>query len=436
MGRTLGILSTLVGIVALVVSVLWLRRPADSTLAEEGRPPFRLPVTLADVTRGDLQPRVNLSGNVRSPARASLAFEVAGILEELHVQRVDRITAGQVLARLRSADQELAMALAEADLTLSKREFEKLQAGDRVEVTARLVAELDERRANEALALSEVERGQRLLLDKVVSQADIDRLQAELAAARARTAAKTQQLAESEAGTRDEDIAIAKARVAQVQARLDAAEQELAKTELVAPRDGIVLDRAVSVGDYLAVGDPVFEVIDLADLEVEIDIPGRYAANLDFEPAVTLTMDDLPEFRLDTILTARVPVADERSRNFIGLVRIPKGDENGALLRPGMFVRVALDLRTLKDALLVPSDAVMTVPDDHLVVRVLPGSDPPRAQLIPVRILAEFQGVTAIAPLRDAELGPGDKVVMTGAERAFEGALLLLPDSLDAGNSK
>lgn len=425
-----------VGLVALVIAVWWLRQPTDPASTEEGRPPFVLPVTLAAVTRGDLQPRVNLTGTVRSPARAWLAFELAGVLEELHVRRVDRVTAGQELARLRSADQELKVALAEADLTLSQREFEKLQAGDRAEVTARLAAELDERRANEALALTEVERGQRLLKDNVISEADIDRLQAEHTAARARTAAKSQQLAESEAGTRDEDIAIAKARVAQVQARLAAAEQELAKTALVAPRDGVVLDRAVSVGDYLGEGDPVLEVVDLTDLEVEIDIPGRYAVDLDSHPNVTLTLDDLAEFRLNTTLTARVPAADERSRNFLGLVRIPQGDEHGAQLQPGMFVRVALDLRVQKDVLLVPSDAVRTVPDGNLVVRVLPGSDPPRAQMISVRILAVVAGVTALAPLGDGELVAGDQVLMTGVERAFEGAVLLLPDAPGGGHGE
>lgn len=210
----------------------------------------------------------------------------------------------------------------------------------------------------------------------------------------------------------------------------------MAKTELVAPHDGVVLDRFVSVGDYLSEGDPVLEVVDLAELEVEIDIPGRYAVDLDSEPAVTLTMDDLAEFRLDTTLTARVPAADERSRNFIGLVRIPQNDAHGALLLPGMFVRVALALRARKGVLLVPSDAVRTVQDDILVVRVLPGSDPPRAQVISVAILAVYEGVTAIAPLGDAELRPGDQVVMTGVERAFEGAVLLLPGASAGGHGE
>lgn len=441
MGRALGTLSTIGGLAAIVLAVWWLRRPASPLDAEEAPPPFVLPVTLADVVRETVQPRVALTGTVRSPARAQLSFEVDGVLSELLVREVDRISAGQVLARLYSADEELAVALSEADVALVQRELDKLEAGTREEEKQRLAAEVAEREADEALARTELERANRLLTERVVSEADRDRREAELAAATARKVAKAAQLAEAEAGTRPEDIAIAQARVAQSQARLAVARQELVKVGLLAPRDLVVLRRLASVGDFLAVGDPVLEVVDLADLQVEVQIPGRYAVDMEEEPRVVLTLDDLPGFRLETVLHARVPAADERSRNFAGLVRLDADDPHTVVLQPGMFVRAVVSLRPRQDVLVVPADAVQRTPEGALVVRAASGPSGPRgaslvAQLVPVRVLA-VEGARAAIEARDETLDPplaaGDRVVVVGLDRAFPGAPLLPPEGAHGG---
>ena len=68
----------LLGLAALA-AVLWKLRSGDEGAgAPAGRPPFVLPVTLAEVRAGELRPAVELTGSVASGSRSRIGFERAG----------------------------------------------------------------------------------------------------------------------------------------------------------------------------------------------------------------------------------------------------------------------------------------------------------------------------------------------------------------------
>lgn len=439
MGRKTGLFSTALGLAGLGGVVYWLETTEPEAAQGAARPPYVLPVTLATIELGDLEPTAHLTGTVRSPARARLAFRVGGVLESLAVREADAVTAGQVVARLADREARLSLAEADASLGLAERELDKLRAGERDEEKRRLAAERDVVQAEARLAELEVERGRRLSEDDVVSQASLDRLIAEHDAARARAEAAAARLSQALEGTRREDIVIAESRVELARARRDLVEEELAKTRLVAPAGGVVLERFVAPGDYLQAGDPVVEVIDLENLEIEVEIPGRLAAQLDDEPRVVVRCDELPGLRIDTVLTAQIPGADRRSRNFRGLVRLRPEDGGRQALRPGMFARLDVSLRAHHDALVVPSDAVRTTERGLIVVCASSsgagqGSDQAlqaTAEWVPVRILAS-DGDRSVIESTARELAPGERVVVTGVDLAFPGAPLLEREAPDA----
>ncbi len=432
MGRSSGLFSTLLGLAAVVFAVLWLRRDPAPAPPEPGRPPFVLPVTLAEVEVGRFQPRVDLTGSVKSPARAQLSFEQAGALVEIAFREAESFQRGDELARLDDADQQLAVRRAEDDAALAQRELEKLEAGTREETLARQLAELEDAQVRQPLAQTEFERGLSLDADRVISEGEIDRLMTEESAAAARTAAKAAALEEARAGTREEDLAIARARVAQAQTQLAQAQRRLDQTRLVALSNGVVLTRRASVGDYVTVGVPVLEVVDLGDLEVQVDIPGRYAHGLPSRARVRLTADDLRDWSFETQLAATIPAASESSRNFIGLVRLERDSPAREALQPGMFVRVELDLRALEDVVILPADAVRRNPGSTEIARVVEGEPGPDgrpslvAEVLQVEVLASRGGRSAVALLDpEARLSAGERVVLSGVDRMFPGAPLL-----------
>ncbi len=436
MARFSGLLSTLIGLAVVALAIWFLRRPDGPPPAEAARPPFMLPVTLVEVRQDTLRPSVGLTGTVRSPARARYGFEVAGRLASLNVREVDRFEVGDELARLDDTDGRLAVAEAAAELALARTELAKLEAGTREQEVDRLAAEHSELVALAALAQSDVERFRPLVrVEKIKSEAELERLEALRDAADARVAGKAAELAQARAGTRTEDIAIAQAKLTRAKARLDVAKAGLAKTVLVARTDGVVLARLATEGDHLTPGTPVLEVLDPRELEIAVEVPGRYVASLSDAPAARVTADDLPGWSMAATLDVTIPAADEKSRNFLALVRLDGIDDEVRALQPGMFVRLDLDLRALPDALIVPADAIRQSPRGPELVRAITGPPGPdglvstTAQVLSVKVLAVEDGEAAIsAPGADPPLADKDKIVVTGVDSAFPGASLLPAD--------
>lgn len=414
-----GFLALFLGLGALGAAVWWTLQPPTAE-AVAPRPPFVLPVTTVTLATGTLRPEVALTGTVRASRRAELAFEVAGTVRELHAEEAGSVAAGAVLARLDARSAELELASARSALELARREYDLAVAGERPEEIRRLAAVLAATRAEEALAKSEVERGEKLLAERVLSQSEQDRRLAELSVAEKRRVAAEEQHARGLAGTRAEDLAIARARVDQAQARADTAAHELAKTVLVAPWAGSVVRRHVSGGDFVQSGQPVYELVDPENLEVHVDVPGRLAAELGSGARARLAEGAATfETEVDALLAA----ADENARSFRAILRLT-GAERGAL-RPGMFVEVTLLLTPLEGALLAPSDAVLEGERGSYVVRAVPaeGGQGKVAELVPVRVLARHAGRAALAALA-TPLALGDELVLTGADNAFPGATL------------
>ena len=430
------------GLAALALSAVWLARPDEAATGDDPGFGFVLPVTLTTLERGDVHPRALLSGNVRAARRARLGFDAAGLIEELCVGEADRVAAGQILAHLDRGDEERALAGAEAALRLAQREHELLLAGEREEEKRRLLAVLEAAGAEAELARLEVGRGEKILVDKILSQSEHDRRQAAWRAADKRRVAADEEYQRALAGTRPEDLAIAAARVDEARTRQETAHYRLQKTELVAPWDGSVVLRFVSEGDYVAEGDPVFELVDTENLEVHVEVPGRFAPHLGEHARVRITVWRDDDFAIERALDAIIPAADEQARSFRAIVRPSAEESRAGRLKPGMFVNIELLLQSVRDALVLPSDCVLANEHGTYVVRALPAETAPPgdgakpalvADFVPVRVLAEADSRSAVASL-GAPLAAGDAIVLVGADNAFPGASLL-PRETEEGAS-
>ena len=419
----------LLGLAALA-AVLWtLSSDDEGDVGPAGRPPFILPVALADVRRGELRPTIELTGSVISGARSRIGFERAGRVVMLVALEGAAVEAGDVLASLDARDAEAALVRASAAQTLAERELERVLAGERDEVKRRLQAELAVREAEADLARRDAERGEELVRTQVVSESTLDALRAARTTADSRVQAAREALAQAQAGSRAEDIAVQRAQVELRRAEVALAQRELDKCELRAPFPAFVVRRLAAMGDSLAAGAPVLELVDRSRREVEVEIPASAAARLGAQPRLRLRLDEVREFELETALDAFVPVADELSRVFRGVARLDATEDTAGRLKPGMFVRARLELASLSDVLLVPSDALRVMGQGTVVVRAKAGAGPDgapslAAEFVPVRVLGAVGGESAIEAL-DASLAAGERVVTNGAAMAFPGAPLL-----------
>lgn len=240
-------------------------------------------------------------------------------------------------------------------------------------------------RANEAIVLRpeidgrittiEFEEGERARRGQVLMRLDDSIYAAELAQAEARLALgqtnfeRADSMKKQGYGSDQEkdrtasELRVNRAEVALVQARL-------AKTRLLAPFDGLLGLRKVSVGDYVQPGTDLVSLFDLSVLKVDFRIPEIHASRVNVGQRIKMTLDAYPGQLFTGEVYAIDPQIDLNGRSLLLRARIPNSD--GAL-RAGLFARVELILSSNDNVLMVPETALVPTGEKQFVYRVVEG---------------------------------------------------------------
>ncbi len=194
-------------------------------------------------------------------------------IDNLAVQRGDKIIAGQVLATLEKRDAEIALAETEATLARALSELENLTQGRRPEEIAVIKAALVSARAKEAEAEKEATRVQNLFDRGAAAQAKIDITATALNVARARVAVGKANLAVARLPARPAQIAAAEASVAQAEAGRDAAKWRLQKRSITASGPGTVDEILRRVGEIASPQAPILSILPQGAIKLRLYVP-------------------------------------------------------------------------------------------------------------------------------------------------------------------
>ena len=323
------------------------------------------PVEIAEAVLADFAPVLWAPGSVRSREDARVAGELDGRV--ISVAEVGaRIARGDPLARLDDAmlrlveqDDAANIARIEAQLEYARKQEQRF-------------AELREQNSVSVTQIDEV-RSQRRVLE------------AELA----------------------------RARVALEQTR-----HRQRMTVVRAPFDGVVAERYIQVGEYLATGAPVVRLVNTDELEVSARAPVTLASRLQAGEPVTVRQDA-------TLVAARirsvVPVGDEASRQLEVRVSFPPGEWS-----IGTAVQVALPNAAARQVVAVPRDALILRASGSQVIKV---GDDDTIQRFNVETGAFHDGLVEIS----GRVLPGDRLVIRGGERLQAGQAVVIGTSAGGG---
>lgn len=238
--------------------------------------------------------------------------------------------------------------------------------------------QLKEAEARQQLAEAEFQRGEELLASQTISQQEFDRL---------------------------------KANHLQAQAALALARKSLADTEIIAPFDGVVGARMVSVGAYISRGMPVTSLVRLDPLDAEFNVPERYFAGLRTGQRIEMSTVAHPDEVFPGEVQFIAPEVDLSTRTVRVKAEVPNTDQR---LRPGMFGQVSLTIRVLPEALVIPEAALITSAG-HTIVVVMNAEG--RAEFRPVTAGMRLPGRVLIAD----GLRPGERIVVEGHQKMGPG---------------
>lgn len=283
---------------------------------------------------------LRVTGTLRADEEAEVAAETGGRVVATPVERGSVVARGAPLVMLAREETEAAVQEAEANVAQIEVRL-GVNGGQPFDVER--VPEVASARASRDLAAAEFERIRQLYGEKVVSQSEFDqrRTQADATQRVYETARNTaQQLARSLEASR---------------ARLRMARKALADTTVRSPFGGVVVERKVSVGDYVARATKVVTVVSANPLRVELTIPEQSVAEVKAGGAVNLEVEAYPgrTFTGQVRFVSPSVQTDQRAMVVEAILANPDGS-----LKPGMFVTATIQSIERVQALMVPSSAV------------------------------------------------------------------------------
>jgi membrane fusion protein, multidrug efflux system len=304
--------------------------------------PKATPVRIAEATAGPATPAIKTNGIVATKDEMRLSFKVAGVIKVIHVQEGQSVAKGDRLA-----------------------EIELTEINSQVEQAQQLAQK----------AQRDLERGERLYSDQVISLEQLQDLRTQAALQRA---------------------------------QLDSARFNRGYSVITAPRDGVVLRKLAEERELIPAGQPVF-LLGARDrgYVVRAALSDREIVQLKLGDTAEIRMDAYPGQTIPGTLTEIASAADERTGMFPVEFRF---DAMPVALASGLVAKLNLLPSSAHASQLtyVPIGAVVEGDGDRASVFTLNGD---RAKRRPVRVAFIDTDHVALAE----GIAPGESVVTDGA---------------------
>jgi len=312
-------LGLLVLAVALAAVATWLLLPKSETTT--------LNYVTSKATRDDLTIQVTATGTLEPLNQVDVGSEISGTIQSVSADFNDRVSRGQVLARINTDEQQAKVTQNQAALEVADAKVLQAKA---------TLMETD----------LKLKRCQTLAQKGLCTPQDLDAAQAAYARAQA-------------------DEASAKAQVSQARATLDAEKTRLAKAVIRSPIDGIVLKRQIEPGQTVAASlqAPVLFTLaeNLSQMELQVAVDEADIGKVREGQRATFTVDAYGDKVFPATIT-QVRLAPLSEGGVVSYETILALDNEGQLLRPGMTATAHIVVQQIKDALSVPNAALRFVP--------------------------------------------------------------------------
>ncbi|MDY7080242.1 MAG: efflux RND transporter periplasmic adaptor subunit [Chloroflexota bacterium] len=266
-----------------------------------------------------------------------------------NVENPQELDAQIIEARMQVNLAAQGVELAEAQLANERMLYEQNTGG----ATELEIADLQMYAAEKGLAASQAdEKTAQVLLDHLWSIrqeplgfiAQANAAEGQYQVAEAGVAVAQAQLDDLLAGPTLEQVAVAEATVRQAEAQANVLRIQVAKSTLLSPIDGVVLNQTLGVGELAAPAASILTLADLSEVTLEVYVPENRIGHVQLGQPVQVTVDSFPDrvFEGHVVHIADEPeftprnvaTAEERLNTFYAVeIRLPNPD---GLLKPGM----------------------------------------------------------------------------------------------------
>ncbi len=352
-----------------ILAIAWLTgcssKPPE---AEKGEAEAVVPVEVATVTREPINQVVTASAVLFPVNQANIMPKISAPVRRFAVNRGDHVQQNQILATLESRDLQAAAQESKQLYQQAEATFQTTTGATMPEDLTKAQADLKSaQQANDAAKklydnrVNLVREG--ALAQKLADDAKVTMVQAQSAVDTAQ-----RHLTSLQTVARPEQVKGGRATVDAAKARYQGAEAQLSYAEVRSPISGVVSDRPLSPGEIANSGVALISIVDISQVVARANIPVKDAALIRVGKTATIS-------GAGGELTGRVTVVSPAADPSTTTVQVWVQAANpGERLKPGLTVQVAINAAQIKDALVVPASAILSLEEGGEKVMVV-GSD-------------------------------------------------------------
>jgi len=308
--RALGISLTVIVVAGLAggIALRVAKKAAAEAPGGSGGPPVTLEFTPADVARIELRELARwlpVSGTLQPVNQTTVKAKVSGEIRQVMVREGEAVKAGQVLARLDTADLEAKL-------------------NDRI-------GALEASRAQLALAEKTRTQNHALLKQGFISQNAYD--------------------------SAESNLSVTQGTLKSFEAQVQLARNALRDAVVTAPLSGTMAKRHVQPGEKVNFDSPLFTIVDLAKMELQAMVPANDIPEIRSGMAVELSIDGFGDRAFGGLVDRINPMTEAGTRAILVFVQIPNPD---AALKGGMFATGRIRLAAGAPVPTLPTAAIRT----------------------------------------------------------------------------
>ena len=185
--------------------------------------------------------------------------------------------------------------------------------------------------------------------------------------------------------------------------------------------DGVVSKAFVEVGASITPATPLFQVIDIDEVEVVTQLPERYVPRIKIGMRAEVSLISYPGRIFRSTVTKLAPVVDPLTRTREARIHMPNDEHT---LKPGMFGEVRIIMIEKRGAVIIPSSAVVDRDDRSLVFLV--SDDGKAVELEPSIDIVEGERLSV-----DSGIKSGDRVVVIGQQNLNGGDTVTVAEEIE-----
>ena len=370
-------------------------------------------------------------GQIQALETTSVHARIGGYVKTVSVNIGDLVKTGQLLASLDVPEIEAEVEQKKAEVEQAEADLALFEAAVAVSKTSVSTAQAKaaEARATTRRTVAEVSRweAESLRIEQLAREAAVtgslrDETRSKLEAARAAGDEAKAQVVSAEAAVEESRSRLerAKAEVGSSRARIKVANADLRKanatlgfSRIIAPYDGVITRRRIDPGNLTVPGgsaDPLFMIARMDVVTVVVAVPEAEAAQVESGVAAKVRIQSLRGRELAGKVSRTSWSLDQGTRSLRVEIDFPNPEGS---LRPGLYAYATIVVAETRDALTLPSGAIVRENGKTFCVLVEEG----KSKRVPVRLsLSDGTRVAVVEGLTGSEI-----VVVAGADGLMNG---------------